>query len=428
MVAGSLYLVGAARARLVDDPELRDPDRRGPGVGSRTRCPGRPTPPSAPRDRLARPVRRADATCRSQRGVVPPDPDRGGGAATPSFAVPSDVGSGLPGRPAPLAIGPRTFAWGTRTFVMGILNVTPDSFSGDGLIAAGGDPVAAAVAQARSMVAEGADLLDVGGESPGPGHAAVSAPDEIARVVPVIRAAAGGAAGDAPLRRHDEAGRRRRGAGSRRPPAQRRLGGRRGRRACPGRRRPRRPADRDAQPGRGTLREPGRGDPRRPPACPGAGARRGRRLGPADRRPRVRLRQGAAPQPGPASGPRVAPAPGPAGPARDVSQVDAGQGARPPPDERSEATAGDHGPRHRRRRGHRAGPRRACERARRTDGRRGGARLGPGRSARDRPDRAARDALRRPPRRAPAGGASRRQPFDVDVVLELGLAAAGAER
>ena len=43
-----------------------------------------------------------------------------------------------PGRPVPLTIGPRTFAWGSRTFVMGILNVTPDLFSGDGLIAAAG--------------------------------------------------------------------------------------------------------------------------------------------------------------------------------------------------------------------------------------------------------------------------------------------------
>ena len=123
-----------------------------------------------------------------ERGVVPPDPGRGGGAATSSFAVPSDSSPGLPGWPAPLAIGPRTFAWGSRTFVMGILNVTPDSFSGDGLIAAGGDPVRAAVALARSMVAEGADLLDVGGESSRPGHAPVSVPDEVARVVPVIRA------------------------------------------------------------------------------------------------------------------------------------------------------------------------------------------------------------------------------------------------
>jgi dihydropteroate synthase len=71
---------------------------------------------------------------------------------------------------------------------MGILNLTPDSFSGDGLIAAGSDPVAAAVTRARSMVAAGADLLDVGGESTRPGHDTVGVTDEIARVMPVIRA------------------------------------------------------------------------------------------------------------------------------------------------------------------------------------------------------------------------------------------------
>lgn len=123
-----------------------------------------------------------------EHGVVPPDPYGGGGAATSSFAVPAGSSSGLPGRPAPLTIGPRTFAWGSRTFVMGILNVTPDSFSGDGLIAAGRDPVRAAISRARSMVAEGADLLDVGGESSRPGHAAVSVQDEIDRIVPVVRA------------------------------------------------------------------------------------------------------------------------------------------------------------------------------------------------------------------------------------------------
>jgi len=84
------------------------------------------------------------------------------------------------------------FAWGTRTFVMGILNVTPDSFSGDGLIA---DEIvegttAAALDQARLFVEEGADILDVGGESTRPGAQPVSAEEEIRRVVPVIRALA----------------------------------------------------------------------------------------------------------------------------------------------------------------------------------------------------------------------------------------------
>jgi len=87
----------------------------------------------------------------------------------------------------PTTIGPITFAWGARTYVMGILNVTPDSFSGDGLLAAV-DPVAAAVAQARRMVDEGADLLDIGGESTRPGHRDVREADELARVVPVVAA------------------------------------------------------------------------------------------------------------------------------------------------------------------------------------------------------------------------------------------------
>jgi dihydropteroate synthase len=123
------------------------------------------------------------------RGVIPGRPDLGGGAATPSFRLPEGAGEGLPGPPAPTVIGPRTFAWGTRTFVMGVLNVTPDSFSGDGLLT-GGDPVAAALERARAMVADGADLLDVGGASSRPGHVLVTPDEEAARVVPVIRALA----------------------------------------------------------------------------------------------------------------------------------------------------------------------------------------------------------------------------------------------
>jgi dihydropteroate synthase len=137
---------------------------------------------------MSEPLRPPDRALPAERGVVAPDPRRGGGAATSSFDVPPDAGSGLPGTPAPLAIGPRTFAWGTRTFVVGILNVTPDSFSGDGLLAAGTDPVAASLALARRMVDEGADLLDVGGESSRPGHPVVDAAEEAGRVVPVIRA------------------------------------------------------------------------------------------------------------------------------------------------------------------------------------------------------------------------------------------------
>ncbi len=97
--------------------------------------------------------------------------------------------------PAPLPvtrIGRRLFEWGSRTYIMGIVNVTPDSFSGDGLLASvagrNGAPVQAAVVQARRMAEDGADILDVGGESTRPGHAAVTEDEEIARVVPVIAA------------------------------------------------------------------------------------------------------------------------------------------------------------------------------------------------------------------------------------------------
>ncbi|MGZ8513697.1 MAG: dihydropteroate synthase [Candidatus Limnocylindrales bacterium] len=90
--------------------------------------------------------------------------------------------------PAPSRIGPVTFAWGERTYVMGIVNVTPDSFSGDGILAALGDPVLTAVELGRQMAADGADLLDVGGESTRPGHIAVAADEELVRVVPVIAA------------------------------------------------------------------------------------------------------------------------------------------------------------------------------------------------------------------------------------------------
>jgi dihydropteroate synthase len=82
--------------------------------------------------------------------------------------------------------GKTEFRWGERTYVMGIINLSPDSFSGDGL-----DVPEAAVAQARRFVKEGADILDIGGESTRPGFAPVSVEEEIARVVPVIKKLAG---------------------------------------------------------------------------------------------------------------------------------------------------------------------------------------------------------------------------------------------
>jgi len=86
-----------------------------------------------------------------------------------------------------LQVGNFTFNWGTRTYVMGILNITPDSFSGDGIIARG-DAVELAVNQAREFLACGADILDVGGESTRPGSAPVNANEELERVIPVIDA------------------------------------------------------------------------------------------------------------------------------------------------------------------------------------------------------------------------------------------------
>jgi dihydropteroate synthase len=75
-----------------------------------------------------------------------------------------------------------TLPLGQRTFVMGIVNVTPDSFSDGGVHAQPED----AVAGARRMAAEGVDILDIGGESTRPGHVAVAADEEWARVAPVL--------------------------------------------------------------------------------------------------------------------------------------------------------------------------------------------------------------------------------------------------
>ena len=80
-------------------------------------------------------------------------------------------------------IGNKEFHWGERTYIMGILNVTPDSFSGDGL---DGRPEVA-IARAKEMVAQGADILDIGGESTRPGAAFVSVEEELRRVIPVLK-------------------------------------------------------------------------------------------------------------------------------------------------------------------------------------------------------------------------------------------------
>jgi dihydropteroate synthase len=107
--------------------------------------------------------------------------------ATPSVRLPESAErSGVPVRlAAPLRIRGTTFGWGSRTFVMGIVNVTPDSFSGDGLLS---QDLAATVAQAQRMADEGADILDIGGESSRPRHAEVPEEEELRRVIPAIRA------------------------------------------------------------------------------------------------------------------------------------------------------------------------------------------------------------------------------------------------
>ena len=77
----------------------------------------------------------------------------------------------------------RALPWGERTYVMGIVNVSPDSFSGDG------DPdTATAVARALTQLAEGADIVDVGAESTRPGHRPIDAATERARLLPAIAA------------------------------------------------------------------------------------------------------------------------------------------------------------------------------------------------------------------------------------------------
>ncbi|MFC1926282.1 dihydropteroate synthase [Chloroflexota bacterium] len=82
--------------------------------------------------------------------------------------------------------GNTEFRWGQRTYIMGILNVSPDSFSGDGL-----GNVDTALIRAQQLVAEGADIVDIGGESTRPGSSPISAAEELRRVLPIIEQLAG---------------------------------------------------------------------------------------------------------------------------------------------------------------------------------------------------------------------------------------------
>ncbi|HEV2282670.1 MAG TPA: dihydropteroate synthase [bacterium] len=88
-----------------------------------------------------------------------------------------------PARPAPLRCGPAVFEFGRRTFLAGIVNMTPDSFSGDGL---NGD-AGAAEAMGQRWKEQGADLIDVGGQSTRPRAVRVPVDEELRRTIPAVR-------------------------------------------------------------------------------------------------------------------------------------------------------------------------------------------------------------------------------------------------
>jgi dihydropteroate synthase len=92
-----------------------------------------------------------------------------------------------------LSVGKHTLHWGKRTYVMGIINVTPDSFSGDGLLQNSSEGqgnegvVRQALNQARRFLDAGVDILDIGGESTRPGSQPASLEEELERVIPAVR-------------------------------------------------------------------------------------------------------------------------------------------------------------------------------------------------------------------------------------------------
>jgi dihydropteroate synthase len=95
-----------------------------------------------------------------------------------------------------LTVGNKEIIWGKRTLLMGILNLTPDSFSGDGLLGddyidsfggIGSYALEDVLVQARDFVAAGVDILDIGGESTRPGASPIAVEEEIRRVIPVIQ-------------------------------------------------------------------------------------------------------------------------------------------------------------------------------------------------------------------------------------------------
>ncbi|MDH4368065.1 MAG: dihydropteroate synthase [Dehalococcoidia bacterium] len=83
--------------------------------------------------------------------------------------------------------GSSVFHWGQRTYIMGVINVSPDSFSGDGMTDA-----EEAVARAKQLASEGADIIDIGGESTRPSSTPISIDEELRRVIPVVEKLAKG--------------------------------------------------------------------------------------------------------------------------------------------------------------------------------------------------------------------------------------------
>jgi dihydropteroate synthase/2-amino-4-hydroxy-6-hydroxymethyldihydropteridine diphosphokinase len=90
--------------------------------------------------------------------------------------------------PKVMPVGEQLWEWSRKTYIVGIINMTPDSFSGDGLMQYGGRAIEMAVAQAQRFVEAGADCVDVGGQSTRPGHELISPEEEMARVVPAVEA------------------------------------------------------------------------------------------------------------------------------------------------------------------------------------------------------------------------------------------------
>ena len=168
-------LVGAEAVAI----EGLGPDQA-PGLERATQAGGvrMVTAPDGRRAVLAGPPASLAGVATRLAGEGPPLEDLGG-------ALAGALGGRRPRQP--LACGDRSLRFGVRTLIMGVVNATPDSFSGDGLA---GD-VAAAMALAERLVAEGADLIDVGGESTRPGSDPVDAATELRRVLPVLEALAG---------------------------------------------------------------------------------------------------------------------------------------------------------------------------------------------------------------------------------------------